>query len=422
MTGASRASGAAEAADAADAAEAAEVWERLLGIRSEAEAVAAGLLRTGESSSGARLLVDRYLPLCLAGPYVTFAQLGQSLDGFIATRTGDADYVTGEEDRDHLHRLRALADAVVVGAGTAVSDDPQLTVRTCPGTNPVRVVIDPRGRVPLDCRVFTDGSAPTLWVVGPGREDGQAVPGRVGDGVEVLTLPDREAFAPRALVRTLARRGLGRVLVEGGGVTVSRFLHERALHRLYVTVAPVLLGDGVPGIRFDGPEVMREALRPPVRRSAVGEDTLFELDLRASVLEVDLAGAVFERGGGLAGSGFEPGLAGSGSGSGSAFEEGVTGSVAEGSVPEAVVGPGVTGSVVGPGVAGFAVGPGVTGSVVEESLTRSVAEEGITGSAVGPGRLTPSAPGRPLDGEDHDPRQARGEGEDSVHDRDGQPQ
>ncbi|MET9478975.1 RibD family protein [Streptomyces sp. NPDC006638] len=306
---------------------AAEVWERLLGVRSEADAVAAGLLRMGEDSSEARregpsqawregpsgarpagssearLLVERYLPLCLAGPYVTFAQLGQSLDGFIATRTGDADYVTGEEDRDHLHRLRALADAVVVGAGTAVSDDPQLTVRTCPGTNPVRVVIDPRGRVPLDCRVFTDGSAPTLWVVGARREDGQAVPGRVGDGVEVLTLPDREAFAPRALVRTLALRGLGRVLVEGGGVTVSRFLHERALHRLYVTVAPVLLGDGVPGIRFDGPDVMRDALRPPVRRSTVGEDTLFELDLGASVVGVDVAGAVVERG--LGGTGVE---------------------------------------------------------------------------------------------------------------------
>ncbi|MFF2522634.1 RibD family protein [Streptomyces liangshanensis] len=231
---------------------------------------------------GARLLLDRYLSLCLAGPYVTFAQLGQSLDGFIATRTGDADYVTGEEDRDHLHRLRALADAVVVGAGTAVSDNPRLTVRTCSGANPVRVVIDPRGRVPRDCHLFMDGSAPTLWVVGPDREDGQGAPGRVGDGVEVLTLPDREAFAPRALVRTLAARGLGRVLVEGGGVTVSRFLHERALHRLYVTVAPVLLGDGVPGIRFDGPDVMRDALRPPVRRSHVGEDTLFELDLRGA--------------------------------------------------------------------------------------------------------------------------------------------
>lgn len=258
-------------------------WERLRPVRTEAGAGAAGLVRGPDgrrrwsepASPEARLLADRYLPLCLAGPRLTIAQLGQSLDGFIATRTGDADYVTGEEDRRHLHRLRALADAVVVGAGTAVADDPQLTVRACAGPHPVRVVLDPHGRVPPDRRVFTDGSAPTLWVVGATGERRPAPP----HGVEVLTLADPDAFAPRRLVRTLARRGLGRILVEGGGVTVSRFLHAGALHRLYVTVAPVLLGDGVPGLRFEGTPVMRDALRPPVRRSALGEDTLFELDL-----------------------------------------------------------------------------------------------------------------------------------------------
>ncbi len=261
-----------------------QAWERLLGIRSDADAEAAGLALGKDgarrwadgASAEAQGLADLYLPLCLAGPDLTFAQLGQSLDGFIATRTGDADFVTGEEDRRHLHRLRALADAVVVGAGTAVADNPRLTVRACAGTNPVRVVVDPHGRVPLECDVFTDGSAPTLWVVGADSDPGEIVP----DGVEVLTLPGIDAFAPRRLVRTLAERGLGRVLIEGGGVTVSRFLHEDALHRLYVTVAPVLIGDGVPGLRFDGTTVMKDALRPPVRRVFLGEDTLFELDLR----------------------------------------------------------------------------------------------------------------------------------------------
>ncbi|MGA4956414.1 RibD family protein [Streptomyces lavendulocolor] len=259
-------------------------WERLLGIRSVADAVSAGLvpgpdgrMRWRHGTPGADDLADRYLPLCLAGPRLTFAQLGQSLDGFIASRTGDADYVTGEEDRAHLHRMRALADAVVVGAGTAVADDPRLTVRACPGTDPVRVVLDPHGRVPLRHRLFTDGAAPTLWVVGAACGRGPEVAGR--DGVDVLTLPDSAAFAPRNLVRELAARGLGRVLVEGGGVTVSRFLHEGALHRLYVTVAPVLLGDGVPGLAFPGPALMRDALRPPTRRVRLGEDTLFELDL-----------------------------------------------------------------------------------------------------------------------------------------------
>lgn len=258
---------------------AAEVWERLRRVRTRGAAEAAGLLGTARWSPEAAVLVARYLPLCLAGPRVAVAQLGQSLDGFIATRTGDADFVTGPEDHEHLHRLRALCDAVLVGAGTAIADDPRLTVRDCPGTDPVRVVIDPHGRVPAARGVFTDGSAPTLWVVGAGHRDGRALPA----GVDVLTLPDAAAFAPHRLVSALERRGLGRVLVEGGGITVSRFLRDRALHRLYVTVAPVLLGDGVPGLRFAGPELMRDALRPPTRRAALGADTLFEFDLGTPV-------------------------------------------------------------------------------------------------------------------------------------------
>lgn len=271
--------------------DAAAAWERLLRIRSDADAEAAGLLpgpdghlRWPAASPGAQLLADRYLPLCLGGPHVTFAQLGQSLDGFIASRTGDADYVTGEEDREHLHRLRALADAVLVGAGTAVSDDPQLTVRACTGDSPVRVVLDPHGRVSPRSRVFSDGAAPTLWVVGAdSQQHGGPMTNNKVAGVDVLILPDSAAFAPRRLVHELARRGLGRVLVEGGGVTVSRFLHARVLHRLYVTVAPLLIGDGVPGIGFAGPDLLRDALRPPTRCAALGEDTLFELDLRTPV-------------------------------------------------------------------------------------------------------------------------------------------
>lgn len=180
--------------------DAAEAWERLRGIRSEADAEAAGLIRGtdgrrrwGCASPDADILADRYLPLCLGGPRFAIAQLGQSLDGFIASRTGDADYVTGTEDRDHLHRLRALCDAVVIGAGTAVADDPQLTVRTCAGSNPVRVVLDPHRRVPLRHRVFSDGAAPTLWVVGADKDRGQAVPAM--DGIDILPLPDAAAFA-----------------------------------------------------------------------------------------------------------------------------------------------------------------------------------------------------------------------------------
>ncbi|HVV20328.1 MAG TPA: RibD family protein [Pseudonocardiaceae bacterium] len=267
-------------------------WDVLLRLRTARDADAAGLVSDGgtwrwrqDATPEAHLLAELYVPLCLAGPRIAFAQLGQSLDGGIATRTGDAVYVTGEEDRLHLHRLRALADAVVVGVDTVCTDDPQLTVRACAGSNPARVVLDHRGRVQRQRRVFTDSAAPTLWVVG--CVDGE--PDVDGD-VDVVRLPcDDNGFRPDHLLAALAERGLRRVLVEGGGVTVSRFLTAGALHRLYVTVAPLILGDGVPGLRFRGTTRMREALRAPARRFALGDDTLFELDLTAG-RAVDVAG------------------------------------------------------------------------------------------------------------------------------------
>ena len=267
-------------------------WETLLGLRTAEDARRAGLEQGADgtwrwrpsASPEADTLASLYTPLCLGGPDLAFAQLGQSVDGFIATRTGHSNYVTGEEDRLHLHRLRALCDAVVVGAGTTIADDPQLTVRACAGTNPVRVVLDPRGRAGQEtpgARVFTDGQARTLRLVGADAADAADGKAAAGQGdEEVVQLPCAEGgFEPRLVLETLAGRGLRRILVEGGGATVSGFLRAEVLHRLYVTVAPVLLGDGVPGLRFPGPVRMGEALRPRTRAFPLGADMLFELDL-----------------------------------------------------------------------------------------------------------------------------------------------
>lgn len=267
-----------------------DAWQRLLRVRTAHDATESGLHWDGRwrwaqgASEQAQHLAELYVPLCLAGDRHACAQLGQSLDGGIATRTGDAVYVTGEEDRQHLHRLRALADAVVVGVDTVRTDDPRLTVRACAGTNPVRVVLDHRGRVDVRRHVFTDAAAPTLWILGCADSDtAHRLRGNgTSDDVDVVWLPCTEdGFAPARLLDTLAERGLGRVLVEGGGVTVSRFLAAGALHRLYLTMAPLIIGDGVPGLRFPGATRMREALRAPLRRFVLGEDTLFELDLRS---------------------------------------------------------------------------------------------------------------------------------------------
>src|SRR5437016_715601 len=95
-----------------------------------------------------KALVDLYLPICSAtrARPITVGHLGQSLDGFIATHAGESQWVTGQENILHMHRLRALCDAVVVGAGTVAADDPELTTRLVPGPNPLRVVIDPARR------------------------------------------------------------------------------------------------------------------------------------------------------------------------------------------------------------------------------------------------------------------------------------
>lgn len=200
----------------------------------------------------------------------TLAQIGQSLDGRIATESGHSHYVTGPENLDHLHRLRALVDAVVVGAGTVAEDDPQLTVRRVAGANPVRVVLDPRRRLPLERKVFTDAAAPTLLLAGSGAGE------RHGEA-EILTLPvGADGFAPADVLAALHARGFKRILVEGGGVTISRFLQAGLLDRLHIAVAPLLIGSGRPGLALPPIHHLSEALRPQVRVFPMGTDTLFD--------------------------------------------------------------------------------------------------------------------------------------------------
>ncbi|WP_239495312.1 RibD family protein [Salinicola halophilus] len=230
-------------------------------------------------AAGAAELLTIWLPWCVAdiaaGPQV-IAQLGQSLDGRIATVSGASHYVTGPASLIHLHRLRALVDAVVVGAGTVAADDPQLTVRHVVGANPLRVVLDPRGRVPADRRVFRDPVAPTWHLLG-GSVD---VPDHA-DHVRVERLDSTaEGVDPAAVIARLHAAGCRRILIEGGGLTVSRFLQAGRLDRLHSVVAPMLIGSGRPAVTLAEIETLDRALRPRCRRFFLGDDVLFDLDLR----------------------------------------------------------------------------------------------------------------------------------------------
>ena len=224
-----------------------------------------------------RALLDVYLPLRV-GAEIVIGQLGQSLDGRIATESGASHFVTSKKDIERLHRVRALVDAVVVGAETVVQDDPRLTVRLVEGADPVRVVLDPSGRLDADRRVFAGSEARTLLV----RRDDGTRDGAERDADEMrLPWTKEEGLDLRALLDELRARGLSRILVEGGGVTVSRFLQARLLDRLHLTVAPMIIGSGRPSILLDTILTLEDALRPPCRRFTLGEDVLYDLDLRA---------------------------------------------------------------------------------------------------------------------------------------------
>ncbi len=227
---------------------------------------------------GIARLFELYLPVCLgqARPSFVFAHIGQSLDGQIATSTGESQYVTGPENIRHLHRLRALCDAVVVGASTVESDDPQLTTRLVPGENPVRVVIDPALRLSEERKLFRDAAATTLVVCGAAARRGRD---RHGQAELVALDSSTHELSPAAVVEALSRRGLRALFIEGGGVTVSRFLHARALDRLHLTVSPVFLGQGRPGIVLPAIGELTSALRPSARRFSLGEDVLFDCAL-----------------------------------------------------------------------------------------------------------------------------------------------
>jgi len=220
-----------------------------------------------------------YMPFCAVPPgrSLVVAHLGQSLDGRIATLSGASRWVTGAADIAHNHRMRALADAVLVGAGTLRSDDPQLTVRACAGRNPLRVVLDTNRVLDGNYRVFRDGVAPTLLVCAADRCTAGE---RLGDAEIVGLTRDGDALAPQAIVAELMRRGLRRIFVEGGGVTVSRFLAAGCLDRLQLTVSPLIIGSGRPSITLPAIDDIRDGLRPRVRRFDLGEDVMFECIFR----------------------------------------------------------------------------------------------------------------------------------------------
>jgi len=202
-------------------------------------------------------------------PFVAL-KLAQTLDGKIATVSGASKWITGEEARTEVHRLRCSFDAVLTGAATVIADDSRLTVRHCAGRNPLRVVLDSRLSIPIGAGIF-DTEAETVVFTALSMQDSQKARQLAKKGVAVFGVDERECGLDLAAVLDkLYERRILSVLVEGGGRLGSSFVRMELFDKLYMFIAPVLFGgDGMSAFAPIGIRLPEQAIKldfdPPCR-------------------------------------------------------------------------------------------------------------------------------------------------------------
>jgi diaminohydroxyphosphoribosylaminopyrimidine deaminase/5-amino-6-(5-phosphoribosylamino)uracil reductase len=248
--------------------------------RGRAELEAAGIsIHFGEHETEAREINEAYFKFITTGqPFVT-VKFAMSLDGKIATRTGDSRWISGPQSRQYVHCLRRKADAIMVGVNTVLADDPQLTARDSRGKvikAPLRVIVDCHGRTPPSARAFQQPGQ-TLLAVGESL-DAEEAEGFVQVGAEVLSLPSKKGLVDiKELLRVLGQREITSLLAEGGGTLLASLFEGGLVDKVYAFVAPLLIGgkEARTAVAGKGVGGVAEALRlSGVQVKRFGQDIL----------------------------------------------------------------------------------------------------------------------------------------------------
>jgi GTP cyclohydrolase II len=214
-------------------------------------------------------------------PHVVL-KYAQTLDGRIATRTGDAKWISGEAERQVSHAMRAGCDAVLVGARTLLQDDPQLTVRMVPGASPLRVVLDSTLRTPLSAKVLSDDAATVILC----RPDADPARRRAleSSGATVRDVaPGPDGLRVEEVLRLLHSLGIASLLVEGGGRVITSLLRAAAVDRVVVSLSPTIVGSGVEAVGSLGVDRVADGVRL-VNRAVflAGDDVLIGYDVTSA--------------------------------------------------------------------------------------------------------------------------------------------
>ena len=235
----------------------------------------------GEHEEQAQELNEAYAKYITTGfPFVT-VKIAMSLDGKIATRSGDSKWISNTESRQFAHSLRHTSDAIMTGVNTVLADDPHLTTRSCGGRGgttkkqPLRIIVDGRGRTPQSARIFHEAGK-TILVLGrfAAANEKEAF---ASLGAEILELPSVHGVIElKSLFKILGERQITSVLVEGGGILVGSLVDQGLVDRFFVFIAPIIIGgEAKTAVAGNGVDKLADAYRlERVTTTRFGEDIL----------------------------------------------------------------------------------------------------------------------------------------------------
>jgi len=230
-----------------------------------------------------RRLNRAYFKFITTGSPLVTLKFAQSLDGNIATKNGQSKWISNERSRKIAHQLRKEHDAVLVGLGTILTDDPQLTVRYVRGRNPYRVILDSRLRIPLESRVVSDGFVDKTILVTTPKAPHNKVELLQDRGVKVWVVDSdqRGRVNLNSLLPKLGQMGVTSVLVEGGNEVLTAMMKANLADRVVIFIAPVLLGEGIPALGDLGIKRIDEAVRlRNIQLKRIGGDLMVVADIR----------------------------------------------------------------------------------------------------------------------------------------------
>ncbi|MFN0072709.1 MAG: RibD family protein [Chloroflexota bacterium] len=217
-------------------------------------------------------------------------KFAQTLDGRIATASRDgARRISGPASLQLAHELRAEHQAILVGVNTVIADDPLLTVRLVPGSNPLRIVVDSTARIPITAALINDESPSNTLIAHTDRAPDTRLQALCQRGVQTLcvTMDQDDRVNLRALMVDLRNRGIESLMVEGGAAITTRLLHEQLVDRLVICVAPKLVGNGVNAIGDLSITRLDQALTfSQLTVKQLGKDVIFDGLLADAALHV----------------------------------------------------------------------------------------------------------------------------------------